>query len=58
MSTIESLTASLEPEEAAARLVAALRPLLPHLSEERRLALIAGLAGERGDDKLSSLVHL
>ncbi len=58
MTTIETLVASLEPEEAAGRLVAVLRPLLSHLAEERRLALIAGLAGESSDDKLSSLVHL
>jgi hypothetical protein len=58
MTDIERLVASLEPEEAAGRLVAALRPLLAHLHEDRRLALISGLAGETGDDKLSSLVHL
>ncbi|MDA8159809.1 MAG: hypothetical protein M0T76_03695 [Desulfobacteraceae bacterium] len=55
----EPLATELEVEEAVAGLTDQLARLLPHLAEERRLSVLAGLAGGGGGgDKLASLVHL
>ena len=48
----------LEPLAAARTLQTALAGILAILDEEDRAGVIMGLAGETGEDKVASLVHL
>ena len=58
MAKIKQLVDNMNPDEAAAEITAIMKNLFPLLSEEARLQFIAGLAGEPGGDKLTSMVHL
>ena len=58
MAKIKQLVDSMNPDEAAAEIAVIMKNLFPLLSETARLKFIAGLAGEPGGDKLTSMVHL
>jgi hypothetical protein len=47
----------MDPYEATSEIAAIMKNLLPLLSEEARLKFVAGLAGDSGGDKLTSMVH-
>ncbi len=46
------------PEAALDEIGAALKKLLPPVSEENRLNFVVNLIGGAGDDKVASMVHL
>ena len=46
------------PEAALDEIGAALKKLLPTVSEENRLNFVVNLIGGAGDDKVASMVHL
>ena len=58
MAGIQELWARLAPEAALVEIGAALKKLLPTVSEENRLNFVVNLIGGAGDDKVASLVHL
>jgi len=58
MSELTQVIGAMEPEEAVRQVVPALQGLLLHLDKERRMEVIASLAGEPGEGKEASLVHL
>lgn len=49
---------ALEPLAAAQALQRALTEVMADLGEQERYEVIMGLAGEAGEDKVTSLVHL
>jgi hypothetical protein len=55
---LQPILEAMEPEEALAALVAAVRKLFPLLGEEARRSFMVDLVGAAGDDKVSSMVHL
>jgi hypothetical protein len=55
---IQELLAQLAPEAALDEIGAALKKLLPTVSEENRLNFVVNLIGGAGDDKVASMVHL
>jgi hypothetical protein len=57
MSKIKQLVDNMDPYEAASEIAAIMKNLLPLLSEEARLKFVAGLVGDSGGDKLTSMVH-
>ncbi len=58
MPRIQELLDRLPPEAALKEIAAALKKLLPAVSEEGRLEFVKQIVGSRGDDKVASLVHL
>ena len=58
MATIQELLDRLPPEAALREIAAALKKLLPAVSEAGRLEFVQQIVGSRGDDKVASLVHL
>jgi hypothetical protein len=46
------------PEKALGEITAALKNLLPMVTEEERLNFMVQLIGGAGDDKVASMVHL
>ncbi len=58
MAKIQELLDRLPPEAALREIAAALKKLLPAVSEEGRLEFVQQIIGSRGDDKVASLVHL
>lgn len=58
MATIQELLDRLPPEGALREIAAALKKLLPAVSEAGRLEFVQQIVGSRGDDKVASLVHL
>ncbi len=57
MSKIKQLVDSMDPYEAAYEIAMIMKNLFPLLSEEARLKFVAGLAGDSGGDKVTSMVH-
>jgi hypothetical protein len=55
---IQELLDSLATEAALEEIAAALKKLLPAVSQEGRLNFGRQIAGDAGDDKVASLVHL
>ena len=55
---IQELLARMGPEAALEEIGAALKKLLPTVSEEDRLNFMVNLIGGAGDDKVASMVHL
>jgi hypothetical protein len=55
---IQELLARMAPEAALEDIGAALKKLLPMVSEENRLNFVVNLIGGAGDDKVASMVHL
>jgi hypothetical protein len=58
MGKIQELLDSLAAEAALEEIAAALKKLLPAVSQEGRLNFVRQIAGDAGDDKVASLVHL
>ena len=58
MAKIRELLDRLSPEAALSEIAAALKKLLPAVSEEWRLEFVKHIVGGAGDDKVASLVHL
>ena len=58
MAGIQELLARMAPEAALDEIGAALKKLLPMVSEENRLNFVVNLIGGAGDDKVASMVHL
>ena len=58
MAKIQELLDRLPPEAALREIAAALKKLLPAVSEAGRLEFVQQIVGSRGDDKVASLVHL
>jgi hypothetical protein len=58
MTEIKKLFERLAPEAALEEIAAALKKLLPAVSEENRLDFVMHLIGGAGDDKVASMVHL
>jgi hypothetical protein len=58
MTGIQELLAQMAPEAALDEIGAALKKLLPTVSEENRLNFVVNLIGGAGDDKVASMVHL
>ena len=58
MTGIQELLARMSPEAALEEIGAALKKLLPTVSEENRLDFVVNLIGGAGDDKVASMVHL
>jgi len=48
----------MDPEEAASRMVIALKELFPALDETVQFKLVMDLFGGSGEDKVGSMVHL
>lgn len=57
MSKIKQVVEKMDPEEAASEITSIMKKLFPLLSEEIRLKFVAGLAGDPGGDKVTSMVH-
>jgi hypothetical protein len=55
---IQELLARMAPEAALDEIGAALKKLLPAVSEADRLNFVVTLIGGAGDDKVASMVHL
>jgi hypothetical protein len=58
MAGINELLACMAPKAALDEIGAALKKLLPAVSEEHRLNFVVNLIGGAGDDKVASMVHL
>lgn len=58
MAGIQELLDRLAPEAALEEIAAALKRLLPAVSEEGRLNFVMQIIGGAGDDKVASMVHL
>lgn len=58
MAGIQELLARMAPEAALDEIGAALKKLLPTVSEDNRLNFVVNLIGGAGDDKVASMVHL
>ena len=58
MAEIQELLDRLAPEAALREIAAALKKLLPAVSEEGRLNFVKQIIGGAGDDKVASMVHL
>jgi hypothetical protein len=58
MAGIKDLLGRMAPEAALVEIGAALKKLLPTVSEEDRLNFVVNLIGGAGDDKVASMVHL
>jgi hypothetical protein len=58
MAGIQDWLGHMAPEAALEEIGAALKKLLPAVSEENRLDFVVNLIGGAGDDKVASMVHL
>ena len=62
MSQFQQLVSGMSPGQAAQEIAAMAAEVFPLLSDEERLRIIVGMTGgqgtERGEDKVSSMVHL
>jgi hypothetical protein len=58
MGKIQELLDNLASEAAPEEIAAALKKLLPAVSQEGRRNFVRQIAGDAGDDKVASLVHL
>ena len=58
MAGIQPILDHMTPEAALGEIAAALKNLLPAVSEEARLNFVMHLLGGGGDDKVASMVHL
>ncbi len=58
MARIQELLERLTPEAALGEIAAALKGLLPLVSEKGRLNFVMQIIGGPGDDKVASMVHL
>lgn len=58
MGKIQQLVDKMDPYEAASEMAMTVKNLFPLLSEEARLEFVAGLGGDSGGDKVTSMVHL
>ncbi len=58
MAGIPEILQSMTPAEAMAELAAALKTILPLVTDEDRLNFVVNLIGGAGDDKVASMVHL
>jgi hypothetical protein len=58
MAGMQEILDRLSPEAALDEIAAALKKLLPAVSQEGRLDFVMQLVGGAGDDKVSSMVHL
>jgi hypothetical protein len=58
MTQLQHILANMSPSKAAQAIAAASMEIFPLLSEEERLAIIAGMIEGRTSDKVSSMVHL
>ena len=55
---LEKLLGSVDPAQALPEIAAALKKILPLVTEEDRLNFVVNLIGGAGDDKVASMVHL
>ena len=58
MAGIQEILTDMNPAAALAEIVAALKAILPLVTEEDRLNFVVNLIGGAGDDKVASMVHL
>jgi hypothetical protein len=58
MAGIQEILQSIPPAAAMAEIAAALKTILPLVTDEDRLNFVVNLIGGAGDDKVSSMVHL
>ena len=58
MAKIPEILKSMTPAKAMAELAAALKTILPLVTDEDRLNFVVNLIGGAGDDKVASMVHL
>jgi hypothetical protein len=58
MDELADILENMEPEAAASAIAEAARAVFPLLTEAKRRALITGMLGEPGEDKVVGLVHL
>ena len=58
MAGMEELLGRLAPVKALAEIAAALKNILPLVTEEDRLNFVVNLIGGASDDKVASMVHL
>jgi hypothetical protein len=57
MTKIKQLVDRMDPEAAASEIASIMKKIFPLLSEEARLEFVAGLAGDPGGHKVTSMVH-
>ena len=55
---LQKVINGMAPEDVAASITQIIKKILPLLDEEARLKFVMDLAGDPGDDKVTSLVHL
>ncbi len=58
MAGIREVLDRMAPEAALQEIAAALKELLPRVSEEGRRSFVMKIVGGAGDDKVASMVHL
>ncbi len=58
MAGIQRRLERMAPEKALGEIAAALKTLLPVVTEEERLNFVVKLIGGASDDKVASMVHL
>jgi hypothetical protein len=58
MAGIQDTLDRMAPEEAVAEIAAALKKLLPLVTDEVRVDFVVKVIGGPGDDKVASMVHL
>jgi predicted fused transcriptional regulator/phosphomethylpyrimidine kinase len=58
MKEIQQLLEQLEPAEALAKLIPAVKKNLAHLDEEARIRFVTDMIGDGGQDKIASMVNL
>ncbi len=58
MAGIQALLDRMAPEKALTEITAALKKLLPLMTEEVRLDFVVNLIGGASDDQVASMVHL
>ena len=58
MAGIEEALERMAPEKALTEIAAALKTLLPMVTEEERLNFVIQLLGGASDDQVASMVHL
>ena len=58
MAGIQESIDRMTPEKALTEIGAALKRILPLVTDENRLNFVVNLIGSRGEDKVASMVHL
>ncbi len=58
MAGIQGLLDSMTPEKALTEIEAALKKILPLVTDEDRLNFVVNLIGGASDDQVASMVHL